>query len=470
MKKITMMDNLTLYINKREYKIEIDEKFTKVASLDEIEDLEHSLTGFFDLDSISRQNEKIYLVYSIPEGYETLEKAKKYVPVIKLQLIKNILDKDPLIESDGMTYLDLNNIFFKNYNDVKVLYRSNGYLPYHKDISSLDQYKLFVLGFFSNKYSYKRFVVNKDNLLSKENNEFMFSVNATTSFADLKTLVDRELEKEQSKFYKKAQFQATSLKKGFKRKIYFGSISVLLLILLFAGGIKKIEKNVEAKFKNEMAAAKIENELILAISSNDTEKAVTMMEDKGEDPSTIADMLVKAGKYDEAIAYDKTVEKEVVSLLYKLGQQEKILELKSNSTFLTHEKEIVDFNVDNLVGKVSLIDDKDTLERLALAFIEHDNFESAQEVLESLKADTSGIFKMDKDEMKKVDQYIKKVELEMQVKSFNEQITALKLEESFEEEEEDKTKREEDIKKLENELVKVQKELIKLEEKIGKNA
>lgn len=470
MKKITMMDNLTLYVNKREYKIEIDEKFTKVTSLDEIEDLELSLPGFFDVESISRQNNKVYLVYNLPEGYEPLEKAKKYVPVIKLQLIKNLLEIDPLLESDGMTYLDLNNIFFKNFNDIKILYRSNGFLPFHNGLSTLDQYKLFVLGFFSDTHSYKRFIVNKDNLLRKENNEFMFAVNAAISFADLKTLVDRELEKEQSSFYEKAQFQETSRKKGFKRKIYLGSLGILLIVLLFAGGIKQIEKNVAANFQEELAAAKAENELVLAVSSGDTKKAVKLMEGKGEDPAVIADMLVQAGKYDEAISYDKTIEKEVVSRLYKIGQEEKLLELKSDSPFLTFEKEIVDFDSDNLVAKAPLIEDKDTLKRLALAFIKHDNYEFAKDILERLKSDSSGLFKLSEGEIKEINQYIKKAQLEIQVKSINEQLTSLKQEDSLEENEEEKMKREAEIKKLEGELVEVQKELIKLDEEIGMDA
>lgn len=471
MKKITMMDNLTLYINKREYKLEIDEKFAKVTSLDEIEDLENPLTGFFDIESISRQNNKIYLVYNLPEGYEPLEKAKKYVPVIKLQLIKNLLDIDPLLESDGMTYLDLNNIFFKNFNDIKILYRSNGFLPYHNGLSLLEQYKLFVLGFFSDKHTYKRFIVNKDNLLRKENNEFMFAVNATTSIADLKTLIDRELEKEQSSFYEKVQFQETSRKKGFKRKIYLGSISVLLLILLFAGGLKQIQKNVAADFKDQLAASKAENELTLAVAGGETEKAIKLMQEKGDDSSTIANMLLKAGKYDEAISYDKEIEKKVVSHLYKTGQKEKILELKSKSDFINFEKQIVDFNIDNLINQASLIEDKDTLKRLALAFIDHKNFENAKEVLERLKNDASDNFNLNKDEAAQLDQYIQKTNLEIRVENLNDQITTLKQEElSLEENGKEKLKSEERIKKLENELLEVQKKLILIDEKIGMDA
>jgi len=462
-----MMDNLTLYVNKNEFKIEIDEKFTKVSSLDEIEDLEQSLPGFFDVESISRQNNKIYLVYNIPDVYQSLDNAKKYVPVIKLQLIKNLLDADPLLESDGMTYLDLTNVFFKSFKEIKVLYRSNGYLPYHKDLSTLEQYKLFTLGFFSDKFSYKTFLVNKDNLLRKENNNFMFTVNAVTSFGELKALVDNELEKEQSKFYEKVQFQSISKRKGKKRKFYLWGLGVIVLGLLFAGSVKQVEKSVAAEYRNDIAAMKVENELTFALSSGDTKKAKELMEEKGDNTEDIATMLVEAGKFDEAIAYDESIEKYVVSYLYKIGQKEKLLDLKSKSDFINIEKEIVEYNADDLASKASLIEDEETLQRLALAFIEHEDFNSAKETLERLKMNGSEIFQLTKSEKKQVDQLLKKSKLEIEVSSLNEQISFLNQDDNFAETEEEKAKRETELKESEDKLVDFQKQLIKIDEELG---
>lgn len=469
MRKITMLDNLTLYINKQECKIEIDEKFTKFVSLDEIEDLELSMPGFLDIQSISRQNNKVYLVYDLPKGYQSFNHAKNFIPVVKLQLIKSLLDVDPLLESNGMTYLDLNNIYFENYNEVKIMYRANEYLPYHTGIGTLEQYKLFILGFFSNKYSYKRFIVNKDNLLRKENNDFMYRINSATSFGELKTIVDMELEKEQTRFYEKIQNEHTSQKRGFKTKILGSFVGLLLVVILFSGGMKKIEKNVRLDFEHDLEMAQIENDLVLALSSGDTEKAQELMSIKGDDPQNIAHMLVLAGKYDEAIKQDETIEREVVERLYELGQQEKISELKSNSTFISFEKDIVEYDVDNLSGNYTLIEDKDTLKRLVFAFITHDHFELAEEVLLTMKSEDS-LLDLNSTELKEVNLYLKKVDLEIEVKNISEQLVLLKQNESFGESDEQLEKRENEIKGLEEELVKHQKSLIKLDEEIGIDA
>jgi|GEM_PF-2497376 len=467
MKKITMMDNLTLFIDKREHKIEIDDKFTKATRIDEIEDLEHSLPGFFDVETISRQDNKYYLIYNLPAGYESLEKAKHLVPVVKLQLIKNLLESDPLLESDGMTYLDLNNIFYKNFSDVKVLYRSNGLLPYHKGINNLEQYKLFVLGFFSDKFSYKRFLVNKDHLLQKENKEFMFAINAVRSFAELKALVAQELEKEHLKFYEKVQLDDTGRRKKVKRKLYIGSFVVIMLILVFVGGLKQEKKHIAEDFKQELAAQKADNELTRALSSGDTDTAEKLMKAKGEGRSAIANMLLKSGKYDDAIAYDKPIQKKVVAYLYKIGQQDKISDLKSNSSFLTYEKDIVNFDAkeDDLVSKASLIQDKDTLKRLGLTLMRHEDFEDAKEVLERLKDDNSETFHLSRNEKVKIGQYIKKTDLELKIKDLNEQISDLQQDNLFDDG--DSSTKDAQVNSLEDKVENVQKTLVKLDEKLG---
>ncbi|MFH9306023.1 hypothetical protein ACH4J9_33505, partial [Streptomyces albus] len=311
----------------------------------------------------------------------------------------------------------------------------------------------------------KRFLVNKDNLLRKENNEFMFTVNAVTSFAELKTLVDNELEKEQSSFYEKVQFQAISKKKGKKRKFYLWGLGVIVLGLLFAGSVKQVEKSVAAEYRNDIAAMKLENELTFAVSSGDTKKAKELMKKKGDNPEDIATMLVEAGKFDEAIDYDKNIEQYVVSYLYKIGQKEKLLDLKSKSAYLNIEKEIVEFDADDLASKAPLIEGKETLQRLALAFIEHEDFNSAKETLQKMKSSES--FQLTKSEKKQVDQLLKKSKLEIEISSLNEQISLLNQDDNFAETEEEKAKREKELKESEDKLVDLQKQLIKVDEDLG---
>ncbi|GAF66448.1 hypothetical protein BTS2_3349 [Bacillus sp. TS-2] len=468
MRKITMIDKLTIFIvNKNEYKIEIDEKFTNISSLEDIEELELPLSNFFEVESFGQQNSKIYFIYRIPSDYTPFTVAKNYEPVIKLQLIKELLDNDPLLECEGKTYLDLSNIFYKDFKDIKLLYRGNDYLPFHKELTTFEQYKLFVLGFYSNRYTYKKYLVNKDSLLVKENNDFLFSVNAATNLSDLQTIVDKQLQDERAEFYSKSQNEIIGKKKGFKKKIFLSIISVFILAIIYAGIVKQTEKNVTIQLQEEIAAAQLDNELFLAISTGDTKKAIEYMEQRNESSYAIAEMLVDAGKYDEAIIYDEQIQELVVDKLYELGQKEKILELEVESEFISLEKQIIDFNLENLINQKTLIDNKHTLKRLGLAFLENGEFDSAKEVMEQMKTSELEGFELDVDEEDELELLIAKVEFEIEVQGINQEILSLQEVEWMEEEEDIRAEKDEQIQKLNERLIELQKGLIQLDEKLG---
>lgn len=154
MKKITMIDQLTVYARNGEYKIEIDEKFTKINSLEDIEELENPSKMYFDVLMIGKDGNKIFLAYEVPTEYKSFIKIKGYDKLFKLHLLQNLLEMNPLLESDNKTYLDLNNIFFKDVHNIKLLYRSNGKLPYDNKNSTLEQYKYLIFGLISEKVSY----------------------------------------------------------------------------------------------------------------------------------------------------------------------------------------------------------------------------------------------------------------------------------------------------------------------------
>jgi len=441
------MEKLTLYVNKSEYKIEIDDKFTNLNSLEDIEDMENTIPGFFDVESIGRQDNKVFLAYHIPEGYEPFVNVKRYERIIKVQMVQQLLEMDPLLECDK-TSLDLNNIFFQAFREIKLLYRSTGCLPYDDTLDRLEQYKLFALGFISSKYAYKKYVVQKDILLKKENDEFFFQINAAQTFGDLKSTIDAELKRMQTDYYKKLQFSVDSKKKGKKRRLFISALLIILLSLLFVGGLKQTEKNVALEFEEEIKAAELENDIIQATSSGDTERAIKLMEKNNEDPLEIAEMLVFAGKYDEAIAYsdnDSKIEAKVVDRLYELEQQEKILTLKSESSFLETERLIIEYNTDILDAQIGLIENKSTLKRLGLAYINHGNLNMAIEVQNKLNDG-------------ELDNYIKKAELETQINTINDEIYSL--------EEANKEENAEDINTKKETVIDLQKELIQLEEKM----
>ncbi|MEC0400814.1 hypothetical protein ACO0DA_12120 [Bacillus subtilis] len=464
MKNITMIGDLTAYINANEYKLEIDEKLSNVLSLEELEDLEYPSNNFFELESASKQENKIFLVYNIPKDFKPLQAAKKYDRVIKLQMIKNLLDNDPLGECGGKSYLDLNNIFFKGFNEIKLMYRSNGNTPYSKE-SILDQYKLFIFGFYSDQFSYKRFAVNKDELLVKEDNEFMFSINHSVTFAELKSCVEKELEDEQIRTYNQIQKSTKKKKNSWMMKLMVGGASVLVLFLLMFVIVKQTESSVASEYEQEAKNAELQKELSMALSSGDTDKAINLMKRQNSSQHEIAKMLLDAGKYDEAISYDSSIEEEVIEKLYKLKDTKRILKLKSNSPFMAVEKDIVRFNVDDLSTQATLIENKNSLKRLGIAFLEHNEYDLARDLFDRMaNGDDSDMLNLSAKDKKEASYYSSIAKLKIEIDELNQSILAIK--DKYKNDSE-KLKNNPEIEKLEDSLMDKQKSLVQYEEKTG---
>ncbi|MDO3655342.1 hypothetical protein [Bacillus subtilis] len=464
MKSITMIGEITSYVNENEYKLEIDEKLSSVTSLEDLEELEYPSKNFFELESASKQDNKIFLVYSIPKEFKSLHAAKKFDRVIKLQMIKNLLDNDPLGECGGKSYLDLNNIFFRGFNEIKLMYRSNGSTPYSKE-SILDQYKLFIFGFYSDQFSYKRFAVNKDELLVKEDNEFMYSINHSVSFAELKSYVEKELENEQIRTYNQIQKSTNKKKNSWMIKLIIGGASVLVLFLLMFAVIKHTESSVASEYEQEAKNVELQKELSMALSSGDTDKAITLMKKQNSSQHEIAKMLLDAGKYDDAISYDSSIEEEVIEKLYKLKDTKQILKLKSNSSFMSVEKDIVRFNVDDLSTQATLIENKNSLKRLGIAFLDHDEYELAKDVFDRMvNGDDSDGLKLNENDKKEASYYSKIAKLKIDIDELNQSILAIK--DKYKEDPE-KLKNNKEVEKLEDSLMDKQKSLAQYEEKTG---
>lgn len=444
MKKITTIDNLTFYVSGLSYKVEVNESDTTARSIEDLEDLERIHPAYVELDSVSRSDQKYHLNYELPEGYQPFTHAKKYKVVSKLQLIQRLLAFDPL--GDGTkTYLDLNNVFFKGFKEIKVLYRSNGHLPYH-GITPLEQYKLFALGLISEKFTYKKYVVNKDLLLKKEDEHLLYRINAAQTVSELKTLISEVLVDEQAKYHETIKKEVDQ-KQSKKRKSWvLRGVLTISIVSAFFFGMQQVESALADAYEDDLYQLNLENEILLAASSGQVEQAAELMEGRGDDPKVIAQLFLDTGMYDEAIAYDETMEENVIDRLYELDQKEKILGLAADSEFMAIEKQIVEYNTDVLDNQISLIENKDTLKRLGLAYIEHEDYEKIERLQQFL-------------DDQELNQYVERSYLMKDITEINRQIYELS--------ENSDDQNSEEIEVLNETLRSKQRELLEIEDSLG---
>lgn len=447
MKKITTIDKLTFYVNGLTYMVEINEDDTTAKSIEDLEDLEQIHPSYAELDSVGRSDGKFHLNYELPEGYQPFTNAKKYPLISKLQLIQRLLAFDPLADG-SRTFLDLNNVFFKGFKDIKVLYRSNGHLPYHR-ATALEQYKLFALGLISERFTYKKYVLNKELLLKKEDEHLLYLINATQSVSELKVLINDVLVEEQAMHHEAIKREIDRRQSKNRLAWVLRGALTIFIVSSFFFVMNKIDSSISEAYKTELYELNLENEILLAASSGNVEKASKLMEERGDSTKEIARLYLDTGMYNEAIEYDQTIEEEVVERLYDLDQKEKILTLDSDSEFIAIEKDIVEYNTEVLDHQISLIENKNTLKRLAMAYIEHEDYSMLENVQEFL-------------DDPEIADYIERSNLMAEISSLNQQI--YDLTENTEDDTEDKENK---IKTLNEELVQLQRELLLIEEKLG---
>ncbi|WP_062323337.1 hypothetical protein [Halolactibacillus sp. JCM 19043] len=210
--------------------------------------------------------------------------------------------------------------------------------------------------------------------------------------------------------------------------------------------MQQVESTLANAYKDDLYQLNLENEILLAASSGQVEQAAQLMEERGDEPKAIARLFLDTGMYDEAIAYDETMEEAVIDRLYELDQKEKILGLASDSEFMTVEKQIVEYNTDVLDNQISLIENKDTLKRLGLAYIEHEEYEKLEPLQQFL-------------DDQELNQYVERSYLMKDITEINRQIYELS-----ENNEEDKS---EEIATLNETLRSKQRELLEIEESLG---
>lgn len=378
------MEDLTIYTKGNEYTISIDENKVLAESEVELEILKKENEHCFSLNSIEHEGQKYILKYEIEEGYKPIVMSKKYSTVLRLSILEKILSINPLESFEDKVLLHPQNIFFKDLKTIKFMYRSNKFIPYIRNYTELEQYKLIVLSILS-PYPFEKLKINKNSLLNKINDGFLFEVDKTRSIEELHKLVLDKLNADETKHFQDIEIKRkTNLRKKAATIVINGA--VILIVLILAAGISKISNNkVEEVYSSQIEWANNKADAYRDLSLGDYKDGINLLRKSGYTKAQIADVYLQFNQYDNAINEDDSYAKKVVQQLYLQGKQKDILKLKTNNSYVNTEKQIVSYNYNYLLAGKQLITDKDQLKRLALAFIAHNNVVDAYDVNTRLK-------------------------------------------------------------------------------------
>lgn len=447
--KIQLFEHGTLFINKNtHYRLEIPENQVLAERDTDLKDLKEDSPYFFDLKEAKKEGDRVALEYEVEDEYQPLLKSKNYSRVLRLALLNELLEIDPLNRFEHKVLIHPRNIFFKDLKTIKFLYRSNQWLPYENHLEPLYQYKILTLSMFS-RFSYEKYKREKEKLLNKEKDEFFFIVENTESVEDLKGFIAKTLHKEETEHFFNVEKEKQKAKK--QKRIWIGAC-VGVCAIVFASSLvlqQTAASKVSTAYAEELKKAEQETQFYKLLSEDNFTEAIKYLKENGGTDKQIAKLYFDKGEYQEAIDMDKSLIKPSVEALYKDNKQDKILELKSESNYLELEKKIVSYDHGVLLSSASFVKDKDQLLRIGKAFAEHGNIPDAQEVNKKLN---NPVLKA----------MIKKKEIDSKIAVLQQQITDLNEAKNISPEEKQKQL---DLKNKEQEELK--KELEKVNEELG---
>ena len=235
------------------------------------------------------------------------------------------------------------------------------------------------------EFSFEKFRINKNALLNKVKDNFLFKVDKTQSVQELHSVINEKLNIDETQHFKDIEIKKkVNTQKKFMMLVINGA--VILIILITAVGTSKVSNNrVKEAYSSKIEMADNKAEAYRDFSLEDYKVGGNLLKKSGYTKAQIADVYMQFGQYDDAIKEDENSTNRVIKQMYKDKKEKKILDLKESNSYINTEKQIVSYNYNYLLAVKQLISDKDQLRRLAFAFIEHNNVIDAQDVNTKLK-------------------------------------------------------------------------------------
>lgn len=352
---------------------------------------ENEQQHYFILKDIKEADNYYTFEYTVEDGYSNLRSIKNESRTLKLSLLDYILKINPL--QHNYTVLDPSNIFYKNIEDVKIGFRGHEWLP-KEEISDLEQYKLLILGVIS-KYTYAKYKTNKYNLLSKEKDTFLHTVNNAESFSQLKAIVNTELNEVETKHLLNEEHRNRTNKR-IRNVSIIGSILIIATLAIIAVFLMRTQ--METNLQNQFAQAeelKQTNTIYKDLYNEDIEQATNKMADSDDfNEEDIINVYKEHGMYEELIELDNQETPYIIEELRNNDNTDTIRQYAFNyedNLVLQNELAIIDEDMTYLMGANIDTMYEEQMERVAELALNNNNTSLAEEINEVVNSPSISI-------------------------------------------------------------------------------
>lgn len=379
----------TLTDEKSTVKIEMENSQFMYDNIDEIKELSIKKDPLFlDFKGIKESETTVSFLYEKGSALKNLNTIKKEAYPVKISIVEEILKQDILQKYKHTDlYISLNpaTLYYYPMNTVRYTYAANRFMP--RDMrTTLERYKACIVSILSG-IAYEK-CLNTPEEVRKIGNDFIKEIYQQRNVSELLSLIQQsnnfltyDYIRSQTKRERKIRQKSLVTLAGIS--IVFLSISSLLLV-------KQLNQEEALASQYE---AQLEQKDTLLLANEEFEKgnydeAIQLYQEGNYEDAQLSEKLLSKEQYQKAIDVHNGSLEAIIQRLYETKEQQTLLDLNSDSldengeTKLEEEKGIVQGDTNAMVNTLNFLDDESTGIRLARKFIDLNDVNNAQKVLD----------------------------------------------------------------------------------------
>lgn len=379
----------TLTDEKSTVKIEMENSQFTYDNIDEIKELPIKKDPLFlGFKGIKESETTVSFLYEKGSALKNLNTIKKEAYPVKISIVEEILKQDILQKYKHTDlYISLNpaTLYYYPMNTVRYTYAANRFMP--RDMrTTLERYKACIVSILSG-IAYEK-CLNTPEEVRKIGNDFIKEIYQQRNVSELLSLIQQSnnfvtYDYIRSQTNRERKIRQKSLVALAGTSVVFIGISGLLLV-------KQLDQEEALASQYE---EQLEQKDTLLLANEEFEKgnydeAIQLYQEGDYKDAQLSEKLLSKEQYQKAIDVHNGSLEAIIQRLYETKEQQTLLDLNSDSldengeTKLEEEKGIVQGDTNAMVNTLNFLDDESTGIRLARKFIDLNDVNNAQKVLD----------------------------------------------------------------------------------------
>ena len=378
-------------------KLEIDSsQFDRTDLLDLKETVSNlDMSSFLEIEDVKESENEVFYYFTRSNILKNLSQIKSEAYPVKISIAEKILTDDILQEfSKSNLYVSLNpsTLYYYPMQTIKYTYVANNNMPTEQK-TAIERYKACIVSILTG-ISYEK-CLETPNEVQKKSNNFITEIYSQNTVKDLLTLIQQTNDFVTYDYISSQQKNETKTKRN--TLLAFSGLA-----LLFSGGLffafnrtSNVEETLTAQYSNELETRDTVINAYEEFTMGNVDKALNLYQSVEYDSEVVAQQLFNADQYQRAIEIADMFLEPVVQELYEQEEEEQIAELKDENlnettkSKLDDEKAIISGDANVMINVLNFLDDEHTAIRLARKFVEQNDFNNVQAVLEKYPDNTT---------------------------------------------------------------------------------